>query len=409
MSLCQSGKYFLKHISSISIGVLILLIGSSPVVADQFDTVNYSAAVGWLYDSNVYRLPSWVDPQIAIGNPEKSDRIRQLTLGLNLDKKYSNQEIVLSTQITNNSYDTFTSLNYDATTFKAVWIWSLGSKLNGSWSIDRSQTLYGFEDIRTNTRNLRTLYSPRFNADWWFQANWHLLAGISNEDSSSSATTINSLSYRTKTTEWGVKYVPSDKTTISLLTRNINGGYIDVSADYIALLDTGYTESQDELKVNWKPTGKSVLSGYLLNVQRRYPVFTQRDYSVVHKGLSYAWEMSGETRLNISVNGSVNPWFDASSSYYDTNTVMLSSSWQISAMTDFQISLMRSKSDYRNPVVAGSIARYDINESQQIALGWSPQRSVKFSASYVMSQRASNFNQFEYADKTTNLFMQVSF
>lgn len=390
-------------------GILALLISASPVFADPFDTVNYSAAVGWLYDSNVYRLPESVDPLLVIGNPEKSDRIRQLTLGFNLDKKYSNQEIVLSTQITNNSYDTFTSLNYDATAYKAAWIWSLGSKLNGSWSVDRTQTLYGFEDIRTNTRNLKTLYNPRFNADWWFQANWHLLAGVSNEDSSSSVATVNSLSYRTRTTEWGVKYVPSDKTTISLLTRNINGGYIDVSADYIALLDTGYTESQDEFKINWKPTGKSVLSGYLLNVQRRYPIFTQRDYSVVHKGLSYAWEMSGETRLNISVNGSVNPWFDASSSYYDTNTVMISSAWQISAKTDLQLSLMRSTSDYRSPVVASAITRYDVNESKQIGLGWSPQQSVKFSASYVVSQRTSNYTQFEYADNTTNLFMQLSF
>lgn len=409
MSPYQSRKKLLNNIQAVSIGILVLLIGVAPVFADQFDTINYSATAGTLYDSNVYRLPSWVDPQIAIGNPEKSDRIRQVSLGINVDKKYSNQGVIFNAKVTNNQYDRFSSLNYDDTAYKAAWIWTLGSKLNGTLSLDRTQTIYSFADIRTNTRNLRTLYSPRFNADWWFQSDWHLLAGVANEDSTSSATTANSMSYRTRTTEWGGKYMPSDKTSIVLLSRDIKGGYTDVSADYIALLDTGYSESQNEFKIKWQLTGKSVLSGNLINTKRSYPVFSQRDYSALQRGISYAWGMTGETNLNISVNQSVNPWFDASSSYYETNTIIVSSGWQISARTDMQISLMRSTSDYRSPVVANAITRYDANESQQIGLGWSPQPSVKFSASYIFSQRTSNYTEFEYADNTTNLSLQVYF
>ena len=409
MSPCLSIKNVSKDIPVSWIGTLIFIIAAAPAFADQYDTINYTAAAGWIYDSNVFRLPSSADSQIAIGNSEKSDRIRQLTLGFNLDKKYSNQELVLNAQITNNKYDTFSSLDYDATAYKAVWIWSLGSKFNGSLSVDRTQTLASFEDTRTNTRNLRTLYSPRFNADWWFQSDWHLFAAVSNEDSSSSVTTANSLGYRTRTTEWGLKYVPSDKSSIALLTRDINGGYVNVDPDYIALLDTAYSERQHELKANWQLSGKSVLSGNLLSVQRCYPVFTQRDYNVVQKGISYAWGVTAETHLNISLNESVTPWFDSSSSYYDTNTVIVSSGWQITAKTDLQITLMRSTSDYRSPIVANAIARYDTNETQQIALGWSPQRSFKFRVAYILSQRTSNFTQFEYSDQSTNLFFQATF
>jgi exopolysaccharide biosynthesis operon protein EpsL len=406
---CLARINVLINIAAGSVGVVVFILSVSTADADQFDTVNYSASAGMLYDSNVYRLPSWRDPQLYLGSPTTADRIQQLSIGMSIDKKYSNQEVLLSANITNNKYETFTNLDYDATTYKAAWLWSLGSKLNGALSLDRTQTLYSFEDIRTNTRNLRTVTHPHLSADWWFQANWHLLAGVATETSTSSITAVNSQSYRTRTTELGVKYMPSDKTSVTLLGRNISGGYIDVSPDYVALLDTGYSERQDEFKINWKPSGKSVLSASLLNVKRSYPVFVQRDYNVVQKGITYNWGMTGETQLNISLNRSVNPWFDASSSYYDTNTLLISTAWQLSAKTDMQISFMRSTSDYRNPVVANAIIRADANQSQQIAMGWSPWRFVKFSAAYVYSDRTSNYKEFEFTDNMTNLSVQASF
>lgn len=388
---------------------LALLISATTVFADQFDTINYAVSAGTLNDSNVFRLPSWVDPQIAIGQSTTSDRIQQTSLGVNINKKYSNQEVLINANVTNNTYDTFSNLNYEGNAYKAVWIWSLGSKFNGSLGVDGSRILNSFADVHTNIRNLRTVYSPHFNADWWFQSNWHLLGGISNEDSTNSVSTVNNSSYRTYKTEWGLKYSPAINNSISLNSRYINGNYIDVNPDYVALLDSGYRETQDELQINWQLTGKSVLSGNLMSINRSYPLITQRDYNAIQKGINYIWGISGETNFKMSLSNSVTPWFDVNSSYLDTNTVMFSSGWQISAKSDLQISLMRSTSDYRSPVAANTMIRYDGNESQQLALGWSPHRSVRVSASYIHSQRTSNYKQYEYIDNSTNLSIQINF
>ncbi len=409
MSLCLSIKKVLMHIPALGAGILGFLVSATTVNADQLDTVSYSVSTGTLNDSNVFRLPSWVDPQIAIGSPTTSDRIQQTSLGMNIDKKYSNQEVLLNANITNNRYETFSNLNYDGTAYKVAWIWSLGSKLNGTLGADSSQTLNSFEDIHTNTRNLKTLNSQHLNADWWFQSNWHLLAGVVTEDSTSTVTTVNNLSYRTESTEWGLKYFPADSNSIALLSRNIKGNYIDVSPDYVALLDSGYTERQDELQVNWQLTGKSVLSGNMMIVNRDYPLISQREYSAIQRGLNYTWGVTGATQLKVSMNESVAPWFATSSSYFETNSYTISSSWQISSKTDMQISLMRSTSDYRSPVVDNAVIRYDENQSQQIGLGWSPQRSVRFSATYIYSQRTSNYTEYEFTDNSTNLSLQINF
>lgn len=409
MRFCLIPQNVLIYKPAMSVGLFALMLSSPALYADQFDTVSYSASVGMLYDSNVFRLPSWVDPQFYLGTPSTADTIHQLALGMNINKKYSNQAWLLSANITNNKYDTFTNLDYDGTSYKAAWNWSLGSRFNGSLSADRSQTLNSFADVHTNLRSLRTEFNQQFNVDWWLQSNWHMLASVANNETTSSVTTVNNLSYRTDQTELGVKYLLADNNSVVLLSRNIKGSYIDVSPDYVALLDSGYSETQQVLQFNWILSGKSVVSGNLTNINRSYPLISQRDYSAMQKGINYTWGMTGETQLSISMNENVSPWFATSSSYLLTDTVSVSAGWQLSANTDIQISSMRSTSDYRSPVDSNALIRYDENQSQQIALGWSPQRSVKVSAFYIYSQRSSNYMEYEFTDNSTNLSVQVTF
>lgn len=408
VSPCLSNTAALIKFPGSGIGLLALLL-TPPAIADQFDTVNFTSTAGYFFDSNIYRLPSSADPLIAIGKPGKSDRIQQLSLSIDVDKKYANQEFLLKAKGTNNKYRTFSSLNYNGTAYNAAWNWSPGSKLHGTLSLDRTQTLYSFADVRTNTRNLKTVRSPRLTADWWFQSDWHLLLGASNSDSTSSVTTANSLSYRTKTKEWGVKHTPSSKSSITLMSRIIRGNYSNVGPDYAEQIDTGYSEKQQELQASWQITGKSALSGHLRNLKRQYPVFSQRDYSGREIGVNYAWNATGKTYLNMGMNRSVNSWFAATSSYYVTDSVSISSGWQAGAKINMQIAVSRSNINHRNPVVANTVARKDGIQSENFGVGWAPDRSMNFNISLQHSRRTSNYAEFEYTDKSANVYVLMTF
>ena len=408
MNPCLSRTVAIKVISGSGVGLLVLLVGT-PAFADQFDTLNYTASAGYFFDNNIYRLPSWKDPLTTIGTPGKSDRIQQLSLSIDVDKKYANQEFLLKANGTNNKYRTFSSLNYNGTAYNAAWNWSPGSRLHGTLGVDHTQTLYSFADIRTNTRNLRTVSSPHLNADYWFQSNWHLLLGVAKEDSTSSVTTANTLSYRTNTKEWGFKYDPSDGSWVTLMSRTIRGSYSNVGLDYVAQIDTGYTEKQQEIQANWQLTGKSTLSGNLKNIKRKYPVFSDRDYSGMERGLKYTWGATGKTYLNIAMNRSISSWFDAASSYYVTDTVSISPGWQVSPKVNLYVTLLRSNTDYRNPVVANTVARSDVNQSQTLGIGWTPDRSLSFNMSLQHSTRTSNYADYEFSDKSASLFLKVAF
>ncbi|MBU1426003.1 MAG: hypothetical protein KKH12_08600 [Gammaproteobacteria bacterium] len=408
MSPCLSRTVAIKIIPGSGVGLLVLLFGP-PVFADQFDTVNYTASAGYYYDSNIYRLPSWADPQLWLGTPGKSDRIQQLSLGIDLDKKYANQELLLRAKGTNNKYRTFSALNYNDTAYYAAWNWSPGSKLHGTLSENRTQTLYSFADVLTNSRNLKTISTPRLTADWWFQSNWHLLLGIAREDSTSSVTTANSLSYRTNTKEWGLKYDPSGGNWVTLMSRTIRGSYRNAGLYYVAQIDTEYTEKQQEILVNWQVTGKSVLSGNLKNIKRQYPVFSQRDYSGMERGLKYAWGATGKTYLNVAMNRRISSWFDTASSYYVTDTVSISPGWQASPKANLYISILRSNTDFRNPVVANTLARSDVYQSQEFGIGWAPDRALNFNLSLQHSTRTSNYANYEFSDKSANLYFLVTF
>ena len=407
----KSGLYkkdSLKIIASGGIGLSVLLV-SLPSSADQFDTLNYAFSVGMVYDNNIFRLPSSVDPQTATGKSTKSDHIQSETIGINLDKKYSNQDVQFKANVTNNKYSTFSYLNYYNTSYTAAWNWNLTTRWSGSLSDTRTQTLNSFADTQTYTRNLSTVDTRRLNADWWFAGSWHALFAVSDSKSTNSQQVINNQSYTSKATEWGLKYVPADGRSISLISRIIRGNYTNGDLNYLLLIDTEYSESQKELNFNWLLSGKSVLSGNLVRIDHRYPTFYQRDYKGTQGGLNYFWSISDKSSMNFSINRTNNSWYDFASSYYVMDTASVSPAWQISARTRMHILLTRSKADYRGPILPNRVARHDNNQTEELGLDWSPQRSVVLSTAVQSAHRSTNVAAYEYDDKTVNLFLQVAF
>jgi exopolysaccharide biosynthesis operon protein EpsL len=400
--LCVARKNGLSALPFWGIQCVCLLMAFD-AAADQFDAINYSATTGVNYDSNIYRLPSNASPLLVVGKSSTGDVIRILSAAANFSKDYSNQKVQMGASVTNNKFNNLSSLDYNSTSYRGALNWTLTSKLSGTLSDERLQTLNSFADIRTNVRNLKSENVRKLNADWWVQSDWHVLMGVASNISSNSLTTINSLNYRTSTAEWGLKYTPSEKSSVSVKTKNIQGNYINVATNFATLLDTGYTERQDVIEVLWQPTSKSGFVGSWMNLQRRHPLFYQRDYGGGQGGLTYNLGVSDITHVTMSFNRSLNTWFDTFSSYYVNDTISISPKWELAPKLALHTTLARNTSSYRGSVIANAVTRQDVQKQFELGLTWSPQRSITLNASLQHSARNSNFTFYEFSDNAAGV------
>ena len=367
----------------------VFLTTITPAYADQFDTLNYIGSVAVDYDDNIYRLPSGADPQSLIGKSTKSDLIKIATLGINLDKKYSNQEVTFNATGSVYKYTNFTDLDYTSSSFKGGWNWQFTPRFSGSLNASRVETLNNPGDTKVFTRNLSTADSVSLKGDWWIHSNWHLLVSSSHGKTSNSVNTVNNLSTHNDSNELGVKYDHSNGKSIVLISRYLKAYNSNQTPDPVQLLDTGSNERQLDLQLSWELSGKSTLSGDLQYADHRNFNYSQRNYNGFEGGLNYELGISDKTTINMSFQRNLISWWDNFNSYYVSDNFSISPTWQLSAKRVLRMSISHGINEYHEPVFSGGNSRHDVTESIKIGYDWIPQRAVTLSASVQRNKRTS--------------------
>ena len=393
-------------------GISALLMAMAPAYADQFDTVNYIGSVGVNYDDNIFRLPSGYDAQTYLGKATKSDLVKVASLGINVDKKYSNQEIVFNAVGSINQYSNFTNLDNTSSSFTGAWIWQVTPRFSGSLNATRTQSLNSPSDTRIFARDLNTTDNAGLNGDWWLHSNWHLLFGVSDGETTNSISATNFQNSNNSSREWGVKYDPSNGKSISLIARNLQGNNSNQVPDPVNFLETGFNEKQLDLLFSWDINGKSKLSGDLMNVDHQNFHYSQRNYSGNQGGINYSLGISGKTSLNMSLQRSFNSWWDPFNSYFITDSISISPSWQMSSKATLHMTISQGANDYYGPVVPEAIARHDTTQSVQMGIDWTPQRALTISASLQHNQRTSTpayYSGYGFVENSVLVTVQAFF
>jgi exopolysaccharide biosynthesis operon protein EpsL len=403
-----------RTFSAATIGLVILSLLSilTPAFADQFDTVNYIGSIGVNFDNNVFRLPGGVDPQIVLGKPSKSDFTNFVSFGVNVDKKYSNQGLIFNLTGTKLQYRNFSNLDHTSSSYKGAWNWQISSQFKGSLDFTRAQTLNNPADTKLYTRNLNTVDNASLNGNWMLGGKLYMTFGVSNGKATNSTNSINNLGSHSSTNEWGVKYEPVQGKSIQLISRYLKATNSNQTPNPISLIDTGSKENQFEAKAVWNITGKSVLSANLISADHRNFNFSQRDYKGTQGGVNYALGFTGKTTMNVSLQRSLNTWWDDASSYYVADNISISPQWQIDSKNITYVKLNYGNNDYRGAVKSGKPVRHDVTHSMLLGMDWSPQRALTISASIQHSSRTTiptTYAGYNFSDNTASLSVQANF
>jgi exopolysaccharide biosynthesis operon protein EpsL len=391
----------------------------APIAADDAtDTPNVFSVLGgggMEFDSNLFKLPNSVDPNLALGTSQRSDWLRQAYVGLALDKPYALQRFQLNATLYKYWYERFSYLNFDATDFNGSWLWYLTPRLSGTLTADRRQQLNSYADYTVySQRNVQTTYHYKYSADWQAFGGWHPVASVSENGRRNSATFVEQNSYRSFGGEAGLKYVFRSGTALTAVGQRRYGQYLDQPLDYANLIDTGFTQSGAELRLdlaapeNAPFSGLSARAGY---ISHNLTHFHERDFSTWTAHAQGAWNPTAKVQILLSAGYDVDEYTALYSSYRTSSNVSLTPSWTVTDKLALSAGYTFAYLDFKEPVVPNISARQDIQHTYQVSAEWTPFRSVQVSGTVQHDGRLSSYvpTPYQYSDLAASLTVSVQF
>jgi exopolysaccharide biosynthesis operon protein EpsL len=367
--------------------------------ANDGNVVRAVVGGGVVHDSNLFRLPDFVDPQTALGKSTKSDTVTNAYVGLRIDKPYSLQRFQLDLTETMYRYENFSHLNYEALDYRGAWLWQLTPRLSGTLSAERKETLVPFEDfvILSQQRNVRKNDNRDFNVDWWASGGWHLLGGISQYEQRSEVPFLAEADFSIVDRQGGVRYESSAGNSLAFVQHFREGDYLNRVIDPVNQLDGSFDEDESEMRLKWRLGGHSSLDGRVGWLDRQHDNFPARDFSGLVGEIGYGWTPTGKLRLYVSAKRTIDAVVDAFSSYRINNTFSITPAWHASDKWIFSLRLDRIESDFRGAVtpLAGP-ARSDTSHSVKLMADWAPMRNVSLSTGVQRAERSSNIPTAEF-------------
>jgi len=392
--------------------VALVVMASKLAIADDQDVFNTVISSSYTHDSNLFRLPSGVDPRGS--GSDRSDNILNTSLGVRIRKNYSLQSFQVDYSHTQNKYDNNSYLNFDSNAYKVAWLWSITPYLKGNLSADRTEALVPFIDFRnTNTQNIRTTETQAFDFDWSPHNNWHLLGRYMNLSSVNTQTFLPETSFNLDIVQGGIKYVFPSDSFVSFTIQDGKGQ--NQTTNFANLIGRTFDEKQEEIKAQWILTAKSIISSNFGHIRRMDNDFSQRDFSAYFGGLNYNWDITGKTSLLLSLTRKASSFTDTTSSYSILDSLNINPTWNATSKIAVKgIAQLSRRRFLGNGPIFSAVDREDDGVTYGIGIDWVPRNTIKFGLNFTRDTRDSNSNLVngidrDYSANTVTLNGQLIF
>jgi exopolysaccharide biosynthesis operon protein EpsL len=417
---------------SLLVTALIGLSGIAPhSFADTGDTFNVSVGTNFLYDSNVFRLSSLVNPANILPVDARADQIITSSATLSVNKLYSMQRFEFNGSIVDNRYNNFDFLNFIAKNATGAWHWAITPYLHGRVSGSHSESLNNFANLTgflgSNTRNIRNNNNFHFEGIFEMTRAWHLLGGIDHNTVTNSQLNVQDFDNRVLSVHGGVRYSFPSGSSFTYRIRRGDGEFMKRPEPLQTLLfDNRFNELENELRLIWPITGKTSIEGRVGYLERKYPHFSQRNFAGFVGNFDFNWAATSKTRITASwarnLFNSQTPsrpgdlllnttFFQPfSSSYVIINRFSIGPVWKISEKTMLSVRYDYSLRDFHGAVITDPAGhRSDSVHTGFIELDWKPINMVALSATFRKEHRSSNHGGFDYDTTAGSIAARLNF
>ncbi len=211
---------------------LCALLGSNllaaAALAQSADGPYVTASYQLQHDSNLFRLPAWVDPRPLIGRDSTSELVHVQTLGLGFDKSYSLQRVRAEVSLTNYRYQHFSRYDLLAKNYTLGWHWAYTPDLFGRVYLEREESANRFDDAQNLSGNNRRLRKRQgVELKYGLDGPWQLQAALHQARESSSVDQFGEDSYRQSTIEAGLQRRFGTGNRVGTRLRHSSGRNLD--------------------------------------------------------------------------------------------------------------------------------------------------------------------------------------
>lgn len=398
------------------------MLGGLNANAEGMIDINPYVGASVTYDDNVFRFSDEDQAKAAFGSSKTSDNVLSTEAGVDINLHLSRQLISLTTNLTDNNYNHFKQLDNLSKSYGLEWDWVLGDHFFGVAGASSNEALTSFEDLRTSSQNIRTIFSKYIELNWKLHPNWVARLSANKSDIDNSLQSFGFLDQENRVFQIGLQYRNKRATALSLAYREADIQYVNRSisdsAFTLALFGDNTTNKEFILNAAWLPTAKLRLSTQLKHSRVKYnntdfpSLLPARNFSGTSKQLGLGYSFSPKTNVTVNLFDEVSLIDDLSATYIRTRGFELKPEWRISEKLNLTSTFGYNQRDLLgdsglNGFLVNSISSVDeFNKSKRasISLLYLPTYKTSLRISYIGERRTSelvvqdfDFNQWNVA------------
>lgn len=385
--------------------------GQATQNAQDGDKFKINASYSLQTDSNLFRLPAGADTLALIGRSSAAEQIAVASLGVHVNKAYSLQRVELDFNVNAYRYRHFSYLDFTSFNYGAAWRWSFTPRLHGNLIAKRKQTPNSFLDYQGYTlRNEHTDTNFRFDASYELDGAWRLRAGAANTRQVNLLPVVAEGDTSAASADIGLQYAFASGSTLTYGLKNTSGKFLNRELQPETLLDDGYRQLDNEVRLHWLVYGKGTADVNAAYIVRSHPHFPQRDYSGFNTGVNLSWAVTGKSALGASWARELASYQSDTATYSQTDRFSLSPVWQVSPKAAIRL---RYEVAIRNflgsPTGAPASQRSDTTREASLSFDWQPYQRLNLGASLQNAKRTSNFAGLDFNSNLATFFAQYNY
>jgi hypothetical protein len=374
---------------------------------------SYWAQAGLMYDSNIFRLPTGLDPR-AFLRGSRGDTVMRLGAGASYDQRiFGRQNLFLSARGEYYDFVEYNAMDHFAYGLTGEWRSEWGNDLTTAVGVDRTRRLVDAAEIRrpvaTYVVSDRLLGRAAYSllADWRVRVSAEATRGQRESEGRADDDPRGALELEGSGVTVGTDYVTPLGNAIGVEVRRSTGeATVPAFVDPTFAFDAAEFVEREVAGTLTYVAGVTLrLTGRLGRTNREYSNFGGRDFNGTTYRTGLEYRPGNKTVLALDLYRTPQSIIDVAASHVLVTGTSFGVSWAPTIKLVFSGRMIHERRQYSDPAsVVAEGARDETARVFRLGAGWEPRRFVELSAGIEYGERSTNilFRDYDYWQWTIN-------
>lgn len=389
-----------------------VLPNKSYAVASPDDTIRPYVASNLLYDSNFLRLSDNVDPVSVTGQSDKSDFIKQVSAGFDMDWTISRQHLIIKANVNQNWFQNFTSLDYTGWDTLAQWNWQLGNNLDGEIGYSNTQILGTYAQLGGLINNLRNNQRYFASGGYLFHPNGKIKFGLFREERRFDDKNREFSNNTEDNAELNLQYISPSESTLGLRILATDGKYPQRQLTANSTQDNAYTRMHYAVTADWHANSKTRIDGLVGYTHQNFANFINLDFADIVAHLNLNWRASEKTLFELSARRDIYQADNFFASFVLTQGVWFNVTWQSTPKISLALPMSYQQQQYLGGTDSNAFdSDQQTDNVSNIGLNvmYHPLESISIGPILNYEKRDSNIPIASYETKSAGINLKAAF